>query len=74
MSITIQATYENGILRPTQALPLQENQKVQVTIETLEDRVRLVRKMAGIIPCSDPELIERIALDPDLAYRPTEEP
>ena len=33
MAITIEATYEDGVLKPAQALPLKEHEKVRVTIE-----------------------------------------
>jgi predicted DNA-binding antitoxin AbrB/MazE fold protein len=32
MVITVEAIYENGVLRPTQQLPFQENERVQVTV------------------------------------------
>jgi predicted DNA-binding antitoxin AbrB/MazE fold protein len=32
MTLTVQAVYENGVLKPSQPLPLKERQKVQVTI------------------------------------------
>jgi predicted DNA-binding antitoxin AbrB/MazE fold protein len=32
MTITVEATYENGVLKPTQPLPLKEQEKVQVTV------------------------------------------
>ena len=32
MTITVQATYENGVLKPAQPLPLNEPEQVQVTI------------------------------------------
>jgi predicted DNA-binding antitoxin AbrB/MazE fold protein len=34
MTITVEAVYENGVLRPVQPLPLDERQKVQVTVDT----------------------------------------
>ncbi len=34
MTITIEAVYEDGVLRPIQPLPLRERQKVQVTVDT----------------------------------------
>jgi predicted DNA-binding antitoxin AbrB/MazE fold protein len=40
MSITVEAVYENGVLKPVQPLPLHERQKVQVTVETLKTPVR----------------------------------
>jgi predicted DNA-binding antitoxin AbrB/MazE fold protein len=33
MAITIDATYEDGVLKPSQPLPLSENEKVWVTVE-----------------------------------------
>ena len=32
MAITVEAVYENGVLKPAQPLPLQEHDKVQVTV------------------------------------------
>ena len=34
MTITIEATYENGVLKPAEPLPLKESQKVRVTVQT----------------------------------------
>jgi predicted DNA-binding antitoxin AbrB/MazE fold protein len=33
MTITVQATYENGVLKPAEPLPLKEQEKVRVTVE-----------------------------------------
>jgi predicted DNA-binding antitoxin AbrB/MazE fold protein len=33
MSIVVQATYENGVLKPDRPLPLGEREKVRVTID-----------------------------------------
>jgi hypothetical protein len=33
MSITVDATYEDGVLKPAQPLPLGEHEKVRVTLE-----------------------------------------
>lgn len=33
MPITIDATYENGVLKPAHPLPLTENERVRVTVE-----------------------------------------
>lgn len=32
MPLTFQAVYEDGVLKPAEPLPLQEHQKVQVTV------------------------------------------
>jgi predicted DNA-binding antitoxin AbrB/MazE fold protein len=34
MSLTVEAVYENGVLKPAQPLPLKEREKVRVTVET----------------------------------------
>jgi predicted DNA-binding antitoxin AbrB/MazE fold protein len=34
MTITVEATYENGMLKPAQPLPLKEREQVQVTVHT----------------------------------------
>jgi predicted DNA-binding antitoxin AbrB/MazE fold protein len=34
MTLTVEAIYENGVLKVTQPLPLREHEKVQVTVLT----------------------------------------
>jgi hypothetical protein len=34
MAITVEAVYENGVLKPAQPLPLQEHQRVQLTVQS----------------------------------------
>ena len=46
MAITIEAVYENGVLKPAQPLPFQEHEKVQVTVRSAVSRVR---QTAGLI-------------------------
>jgi predicted DNA-binding antitoxin AbrB/MazE fold protein len=36
MTIQVEATYENGVLKPAQPLPLKEKDKVRITIEPAE--------------------------------------
>ena len=72
MTITIEATYENGVLKPAQPLPLKEHEKVRVTIEP---ELSWAERTAGLIPCTDPRLIEWAALDAELdSPPPPEEP
>lgn len=59
--LVVEATYENGVLKPSQPLPLEENERVRITIESATN---LVRATAGLFPCRDAKLIEHIALDP----------
>ncbi len=33
MSLEVEATFENGVFKPSQELPLQEGQKVKLTIQ-----------------------------------------
>ena len=78
MNFTVVATYENGVLKPEQPLPLQERDKVRVTIETAEQepvqaKVEAVRRTYGLIPWKrDLETLERLALDPE--FDPQEGP
>ena len=46
MTITIEAVYENGVLKPEQSLPFAEHQKVKITIKAAGGRVR---ETAGLI-------------------------
>src|SRR5262249_54657403 len=62
MTITVEATYENGVLRPSQPLPLKEHEKVRVTVET---KANWVEATYGILRWSgDPEELRRLALSP----------
>jgi predicted DNA-binding antitoxin AbrB/MazE fold protein len=63
MTITVEAVYENGILKPTEALPLDEQQRVHLVVRTEPSPVL---QSAGIIPWTgDPETLRRIAEDPE---------
>ena len=67
MPFTVEAIYENGVLKPTQPLPLKEHDHVRVTLHTsseIQAAVERVRATAGLIASSDRELIERVTLDP----------
>ncbi len=55
MAITVEAVYEQGVLKPVRALHLREHQQVRITIEEPVDWVYRTR---GIVPCSDQALIE----------------
>jgi len=64
MTIEITATYENGVLRLDQPLPLDEKQRVRVTVETEKSRAEQSYGLLGWT--GDPKLVEQAALDPDL--------
>ena len=69
MTITIEATYENGVLKPAQPLPLKEHEKVEIVIRTpaeIQAAVEAVRRSYGLIGWTgDAETVQRIALDPE---------
>ncbi len=63
MSLEFEATYQNGILKPSQALPLQEGQKVNVIIEPMTSAAK---RFSGSLPWTrDPEELRRYLNDPD---------
>lgn len=39
MSLEIEATYENGVLKPDQPLPLKDHERIVLTIRSKTDRV-----------------------------------
>jgi len=58
---TVEAIYENGILKLAKPLPLKEQEKVHVTIESERswaDRTAGMLKWIG-----DPEILQRLAED-----------
>jgi len=61
MSMVVEATYENGVLKPDRPLPLAEHEKVQITVHTAVSRVRATAGLLGWK--GDAETVERIALD-----------
>jgi len=63
MTITVEATYENGILKPVGPLPFREHEKVSVTVRPAAS---LARQTAGMVPWTgDAETLEHIAKDPE---------
>jgi len=63
MPLTVEAIYENGVLKPAQPLPLQEHEKVQITIQPA---ISLAKQTAGMVPWSgDAETLERLVRDPE---------
>jgi predicted DNA-binding antitoxin AbrB/MazE fold protein len=61
MSLTVEATYENGVLKLLQPLPLAEHEKVRVTVHT---GTSVAEQTAGMLKwAGDPEVLRRIAED-----------
>lgn len=65
MAIVVEATYEDGVLKPAQPLPLKEHEKVKVTVDNGDPKQSRWRPL---IDCDDEELIEKVALDPELDF------
>ena len=64
MAITVEAVYENGVLKPAKPLPLRDNEKVQVTVQRAVSRVR---QTAGLIGWTgSQEDADFVALSPEL--------
>jgi predicted DNA-binding antitoxin AbrB/MazE fold protein len=63
MNITVEATYENGVLKPAQPLPLKEHDRVSITIRPA---ISVAKETAGMIPwIGDAETLERLVRDPE---------
>jgi predicted DNA-binding antitoxin AbrB/MazE fold protein len=68
MAITVEAVYENGVLKPAEPLPLREHERIRITIEP---RSNWVQETAGILRWTgSPEELQRFAKDPELDYPP----
>lgn len=64
MALEVEATYEDGVLKPAQPLPLREHQRVIITVREEAPQARI---SYGLIPWrGDPEVLRGIAEDPEL--------
>jgi predicted DNA-binding antitoxin AbrB/MazE fold protein len=63
MTVTVEAVYENGLLKPSQPLPFADRTKVRVTVEA--DNSPLVQAYGMMGWTGDAETLQRIALDPE---------
>ncbi len=65
ITITIEAIYENGVLKPVEPLPLKEHEKVRIT---LEPTLTVAERTAGMMGWKgDHETLERILAEADEA-------
>lgn len=63
MPLTIEAVYENGVLKPSQPLPLEEHERVEVTIQAARS---WAERTAGMLQWTgDPEALRRLIEDPE---------
>jgi len=64
MSLEVEATYENGVLKLDKPLPLNEHERVTVNIKQLNNRIW---QNAGSLKWTgDPEVLRQIAEDDHL--------
>jgi predicted DNA-binding antitoxin AbrB/MazE fold protein len=63
MTITIEATYENGVLKPAQPLLLEEHEKVQISVHSKRSPLLEAYGIMGFKGTA--EELERFALDPE---------
>ncbi len=64
MAFTVEAVYENGVLKPAQPLPFREHEKVRITVQPA---VSHVRRSAGLIGWTgSQEDADLVALSPEL--------
>jgi predicted DNA-binding antitoxin AbrB/MazE fold protein len=64
MGLTLEAIYENGVLKPSRPLPLREHERVRITVEQAVSRVR---QSAGLIGWTgSQEDADFVALSPEL--------
>ncbi len=64
MHKTIDAVYEEGVIKPLQKLPLSESQKIRVTIDTTES---VVASSKGMIK-ANAEVVRQVAESDEYLY------
>ena len=47
MTLTVEAVYENGVLKPAQPLPFKEHEKVQLTVAAKETNIHQAYGIIG---------------------------
>ena len=67
MSIEIEATYEDGMLKPDHPLPLEEHQRVKLVVEQDVSRARAAYGIIGWK--GDPEILRKIAIEPEFGIQ-----
>ena len=66
MTVSVEATYENGMLKLAQPLPLKEHQKVQVTVHSGPTWAERTAGMMGWTGST--EAADYFAMSPELDY------
>lgn len=69
MTLTVEATYQNGVLKPDQPLPLREHDRVRLSIHTpvdVQKSLAAVQRGYGLVPWTgDAETLRHIAENDD---------
>jgi predicted DNA-binding antitoxin AbrB/MazE fold protein len=69
MALTVEAVYENGVLKPVQPLPLKEHERVRVTVQVEQS---VARESAGMLRWrGDWETLRRLAEDDEFGLMET---
>jgi predicted DNA-binding antitoxin AbrB/MazE fold protein len=63
MAITVEAVYENGMLKLSEPLPWKEGERVNVVVSSLDSPI--LKAYVLMDWTGDAETLERIALDPE---------
>ena len=67
-AVVIGATYQNGVLRPDCPLPLKDNERVRITVESASG---WAERTYGIVrSAADAETLKKFAMDPELSFPP----
>ena len=61
MALTVEAVYENGVLKPAQPLPLKEHEQVRVTVEPA--RPPIWERIAALTADAPPEELAKLPTD-----------
>jgi predicted DNA-binding antitoxin AbrB/MazE fold protein len=61
MTITVEAVYEDGVLKPVEPLPLKEHEKVSITVE--ERQPSLAQRIVALTRALPPETLDRLPAD-----------
>ena len=64
MAITVEAVYENGVLRPSEPLPWKEGERVSIAVSSLDSPLLKAYGIMGFKGTA--EEAEYFALDPEL--------
>ena len=61
MSITIEAVYENGVLKPSQPLPFKEHERVSITVEPAP--IPIWERLAALTADAPEEELAKLSVD-----------